>query len=101
MDMYKAPLKECLSDYVLRFRKEQKLSQEKMAELLRMTPRAYGDLERGKFCFSTQTMLFFFSLLETEEMVEIMDEFREIVVKAEKVKTQGNEITYESGNRMV
>ena len=101
MDMYKALLKEWFSKYVLEYRKERKLSQEKMAELLHMTPRAYGDLERGKFCFSTQTMLFLFSLLEEAEIIEIIDEFREIVTNVEPIKGRGNEIDSQSENKVV
>ena len=66
-----------------------------------VTPRAYGDLERGRFCFSTQTMLFLFSLLEETEIIEIIDEFREIVTSAEPTKMQEMKTEESFGNKVV
>lgn len=101
MDVYKEPLKQWFSGYVREFRKKQRLSQEKMAELLHMTPRAYGDLERGKYCFSTQTLLFLFALLTEEEVVRIVNEFREITGSIERSKEQGKATGQNSGSKVI
>lgn len=63
MEKYKKLLKELLSTLVVEIRTERKLSQEAMAELLKITTRAYGDLERGKYCFSAIALMFLFLLL--------------------------------------
>lgn len=52
MQEYKDAVREHLSSYVCQLRQRRGLTQEEMAEKLRITARAYGDLERGKFCFS-------------------------------------------------
>lgn len=68
MEKYKELLKELLSELTWEIRTERKLSQDVMAEMLRITTRAYGDLERGKYCFSAIALLFLFLfLLEVEE----------------------------------
>ena len=49
-----------------------------MAEQLHITSRAYGDLERGKFCFSAVTLLFLM-LIEDDSQGTLLDTFREKV----------------------
>ncbi|MDO4174504.1 MAG: helix-turn-helix transcriptional regulator [Eubacteriales bacterium] len=49
-----------LAEELKTFRKEQKLSQEKMAEYLNIVPRSYSDLESGKYLLSTITFIFFY-----------------------------------------
>lgn len=48
MQEYKDAVREHLSSYVCQLRQRRGLTQEEMAEKLRITARAYGDLERGK-----------------------------------------------------
>lgn len=68
MEKYKELLKELLSAFTWEIRTERNLSQDIMAEMLRITTRAYGDLERGKYCFSAIALLFLFLfLLKLEE----------------------------------
>ena len=57
---YKQLLKELFCGHLRRFRQRMELSQDEMAERLRVSSRAYGDLERGKYCFSAVALLFFF-----------------------------------------
>ena len=52
---YEAALKRCLHDRIVRERKNHKITQEKMAELLIMDPRSYADIENGKNMCSTLT----------------------------------------------
>ena len=52
MNPYKEILRKFFSEYVSALRKRRGLTQEQMAEKLRITGRAYSDLERGIYCFS-------------------------------------------------
>ena len=57
MNAYKILLKDNISDYLRKTRQERMLTQEDMASALLITPRAYGDLERGKYCASALVLL--------------------------------------------
>ena len=54
MNPYKEILRKFFSEYVSALRKRRGLTQEQMAEKLRITGRAYSDLERGIYCFSVK-----------------------------------------------
>lgn len=68
MNEYKEMTKNYLSAYTDALRADRKLTQERMAEELRISSRAYGDLERGKYCFSSNALLFMMVMLEHEEV---------------------------------
>ena len=70
--MYKEAVKACLSQYTRTVRQKLGWSQEQMAEYLRISPRAYGDLERGKFCFSSWSLLFLLRLVGKDESWELI-----------------------------
>lgn len=76
MNAYKTLTKEMLSAYADTLRRSRRLTQEKMAESLRISSRAYSDLERGKHCFSTITLLFLLLILKEEERKELLDTFQ-------------------------
>lgn len=67
MNLYKTMLREFLSAYTEAFRKDRHLSQEQMAEKLRITPRAYSNLKCGRFCFSILPLLSLLLLLDSKE----------------------------------
>lgn len=52
------------------WRKNLHQTQEKTAEMLLISSRAYGQLERGESCFSTSTMVLYLSYLTDEEIVQ-------------------------------
>lgn len=79
MKQYKPLLKELLAEYADTFRKTNHLTQEEMAERLRITSRAYGDLERGKYCFSAPALLFLLLLLNGDEIHQLLDSVRDAV----------------------
>ena len=58
MNPYKEILRKFFSKYVSTLRKRRGLTQEEMAEKLRITGRAYSDLERGIYCFSQSADIF-------------------------------------------
>ena len=79
MKSYKILLRDFLSEYIDGLRKHRGLSQEEMAECLRITSRAYSDLERGKYCFSSIPLLFLLLMLDDNELKELLNYFRERV----------------------
>ena len=83
MKQYKPRLRGILAEYADTFRRTNHLTQEEMAERLRITSRAYGDLERGKYCFSTPALLFLLLLLNSDEVTQLLETVREVVVSSE------------------
>ena len=79
MHDYKAIAKKYLSSISDALRAERNLTQENMAEKLRISSRAYGDLERGKYCFSSTALLFMMNMMEDEEVGMLLDGFQEQV----------------------
>ena len=57
-------------------------TQERMAELLHISTRAYSDLERGKYSASALTMLFFMSELQETETLALLNDFRKVMHSA-------------------
>jgi DNA-binding transcriptional regulator YiaG len=81
MQEYKDAVREHLSSYVCQLRQRRGLTQEEMAEKLRITARAYGDLERGKFCFSAPALMALLLILKEDEVAELLNDFRKITEK--------------------
>lgn len=77
MNAYKQFVKQYLAEFVKSLRLKRNLTQEKMAEQLHVTARAYGDLERGKFCFSATTFSLLLLMLNEDELKEFLDGLRE------------------------
>ena len=84
MNPYKEILRKFFSEYVNALRKRRGLTQEEMAERLRITARAYSDLERGKYCVSAATLLFMLSMLSTAEQQTLLGQFVKCVQLAEE-----------------
>ena len=59
------------------------LTQEEMAERLRITGRAYSDLERGIYCFSAVALVFLLLMLEEHEIKELLSSLRKEIAKVE------------------
>ena len=83
MNLYKAMLRSFFSGYVSILRKRRGLTQEQMAEKLRITGRAYSDLERGIYCFSAIALVFLLLMLEEEETKELLSSLRDEIKKVE------------------
>lgn len=83
MKQYTAIARELLAECSAKVRKRENLTQDKMAEKLRITSRAYGDLERGKFCFSAVALLFLLLMLSDEEIKKVLEEFQKRVADSE------------------
>jgi len=65
-----------------KFRFAHGYTQERMAELLHISTRAYSDLERGKYSASALTMLFFMSELQETETLALLNDFRKVMHSA-------------------
>lgn len=83
MKRYKLFARQFLAEYAGALRKHRKLTQDEMAEQLRITSRAYGDLERGKYCFSALALLFLLLMLNEEETKGLLERFRKQVNELE------------------
>ena len=75
MKPYPALLAELLSKELYSLRQQKSLTQEAMAEQLRISSRAYSDLERGKYAASAPTLLFLFSMLDAEAQGVLIQQF--------------------------
>ena len=75
MNPYPALLAELLSKELYSLRQQKSLTQEAMAEQLRISSRAYSDLERGKYAASAPTLLFLFSMLEADAQGALVQQF--------------------------
>lgn len=82
MKLYKEALRSFFSGYVSALRRRRGLTQE-MAERLRITGRAYSDLERGIYCFSAVALVFLLLMLEEHEIKELLSSLREEIAKVE------------------
>ena len=80
MRSYPAVVRELGARELRMLRERMGLTQEEMAEQLRITARAYSDLERGKYCASAATLLFLLEML--------LGQFVECVQKAESGAAQ-------------
>ena len=83
MSTYKSIVKDLLTNYTSSIRCKIKVSQDKMSELLHITPRAYSYLETGKYCLSAQSLLFLMNLMEEKEIKHLLLDFRELICEVE------------------
>ena len=76
---YKQRMQHFLAAQLMLFRTEQNLTQEKMAEKLAISPRAYIDLEHGKYACSMMTCLLFLLGLKDEAVLQLLRECRSLL----------------------
>ena len=81
---YKQRMQQFLASQLMLFRTEQNLTQEKMAEKLAISPRAYIDLEHGKYACSMITCLLFLVRLKDEAVLQLLRECRNLVDDADQ-----------------
>ena len=79
MSQYKLLLQGILTDRILVYS-----YYTRMAELLRISPRSYFDIEHGKYCCSAITLIFFMLILSKADVLDFLDEFR---LRAERKDT--------------
>ena len=76
MHQYTLLLRAFLTEQIKTRRKALHLTQETMAEKLRISPRSYISLERGKSGCSAATLMFFLLILSNEEILNLCSAFR-------------------------
>ena len=84
MNKYKELTGYLFSNCLLLLRARLDLTQEKMAEQLRITPRAYRELESGRNTCSGTTFLFFLTLIDENDLDGLLKEFRRKVAELEE-----------------
>ena len=67
-----AALRLCMGEELLAYRKEHGLSQERFAQILKISVRSYIDLEHGATFPSAITLLRFILLLDEQEMISVL-----------------------------
>ena len=92
--------KQFLNVRLRKFRFAHGYTQERMAELLHISTRAYSDLERGKYSASALTMLFFMSELQETETLALLNDFRKVMHSA-LLWTRGNRKTERTAFRFL
>ena len=83
MRKYQPELKVYLRDFLLPFRRNLNLTQEQMAAMLQMTPRSYSDIERGKSCLSSVSLVFLLYHLSSDEGAQLIDTFVDSLIESE------------------
>lgn len=83
MRKYQPELKVYLRGFLLTFRRNLNLTQEQMAAMLQMTPRSYSDIERGKSCLSSVSLVFLLHNLSPDESIQLIDTFVDSVLEPE------------------
>lgn len=83
-DDFKAVLKEMFSKRAEEIRTEKGLSQEEMAELLHVTPRAYNDLKQGRYCFYLLPAMFLLSEEDNDWVMDFLRDFRRAAEEIER-----------------
>lgn len=83
MTAYKQLIRAFFSEAVGAIRRRKGMTQEEMAEEMRISCRAYGDLERGKYSFSAIALVFFLLMMEDREILELLEGFRRKVKEME------------------
>lgn len=79
MRRHKLLLQKLLVKEIRRYRAEKDMTQEAMAERLHVSTRSLSDLERGVFCLSAASLMFFLLLLPDEEVLRILGDFRALL----------------------
>ena len=75
MHPYKDMLQEFLTQRVRLYRLKYNYSQETMSVFLRISARAYFDLEHGNHVFSACSLIFFLALLTENELRQFLRDF--------------------------
>lgn len=81
--LYKPLLRSLLSEQMRRFRSQRRLTQEQMAERLRVAPRSYADLEHEKYTCSALTVFLFLTLLEDEDIIHLVRSLQKQIEQAD------------------
>ena len=79
MHQHRNLLLEFLLERIEDCRKSRKVTQETMAEWLRISARSYGYIKAGTYGCSATTLMFFFLILTEEEVIQLRLDFLTLV----------------------
>lgn len=79
MSNAKQLLQNFLRNRVRRYRLIKGISQERMAEVLHVSPRSYLDQENGRYGFSALSLVYFMILLSDEELLTFLKEVQAVL----------------------
>ena len=79
MNQYTVLLRGFLTEQIKTYRRARRITQEAMAEALRISTRYYIDVEHGRSGCSAATLMFFLLLLPDEELLRLCAAFRRMV----------------------
>lgn len=77
MRKYKMLVQKYLAGWVRGTREAKAFTQEEMSEQLRMSARAYSDLEHEKSGLSAATLMFYLAVLSEEDILRLIAQFQE------------------------
>lgn len=88
MHKYQKEIQNFLMNYIRNYRAlaEGEPSQEDVAELLRISSRAYGSIENGGNGMSASSLMFFLSILPEESVLAMLNDFRSYMKDIEQQK---------------
>ena len=84
MNTYKNLFQTYLREKICSFRDEKQYTQEQMAELLHISPRAYIDQEHGVYGFSALCFVFFLLIIPEGEVLIFLNDFKALVKDMEE-----------------
>ena len=70
-------------------RKKLKFTQDRMAEVLYISPRSYRDFKAGKYSLSASTLLMLLLLLSDEEVLQFLHQMRQLVEQTDPDESTG------------
>ena len=85
MHRHRDVLQSFLAKRIRASRAECGISQETMAEWLRVSPRSYAYLEKGTYCCSAATLMFYLLILSDEELYQLRIDFMALVERIEEL----------------
>ena len=83
MHQYSTYIQPILTKTLNEYRQKCEYSQEIMAEKLRISPRSYGDLERGKSILSGPSLLFLLLAMDETEQLAVLKSIQIEIQKLE------------------
>lgn len=85
MHIYTKQLQSTLSRKAYEVRKKRKISQQSMAECLRIDTRSYCDLEHGRYCFSAPSLILLELMMTEMELLLFLEELQNAIQKMEAI----------------
>lgn len=83
MHSYINAFKPILRQKALVFQSSHHYTNEFMARLFRITPRAYNELKSGKYCLSSSSLIFLLFQMDNDQILDFIQELRAYIEEFE------------------